>query len=1354
VRTLKNTAKALLATAILAVPTLSANAVTEERFFLFWNDWQGFGVLGSDVVVGQLDGGLPNLDHIAWNGATIWPIVYPIFLDANNDPIDDRQFFYTSHATATLGAVGARNPSFGNSPLGPVLGWAPESTMLVGGYGSRFSLTNGTVVGFNFTGMYYSLMMMTDQAFANAAIDDYRQYWQDYVDRYTDGFGVVFPPASALHPNFTAIQPYRVATVVNLPFTQGGDDNSLTGANLLSNILNIVATGSQATFIAAAGNEGDNPDLEDNDPNYGSVLAPATAANVIAVGFTETGRQGQRDDDSSQGPSGYRDRRVDFNLIPPDFPTLGEIPSESPLERVRSGVDIVAPGVELELPGSFTVNALDNTAFIKGWTGSSMSSSIVTGAVALLHDIHRKRYFAFNPSDPDGEFSPRAVLPPLVTRAILLNSANREQGFNAAPAPGGADNIQSTSSPLDDQLGAGRLDMRRLLNQYLATPSLGGYQDLKAGDSRILAKRRRQTFTDPTDPALASENTYALTDIDGEPILFAGTDPSVASITTFRFPGQEEGRPGGLRDALASGTTSKSNTPSSRKTNSDAFTSLSDIIHPSDSLTRQAQLIPPGDDDTDFGSNSGGLGSPGSVGLTGGDTEVVGGGASGGGGGGFTGNINPSAPIGVLYSAGWDHGMLGTGELDIPMGLITEGSSISVTLTWNEHMVIDSRLVDLIRDSLNPTNLRAASDAQSNDIMHRAASMGVPVPELGSQDALELLFPGAKKYQKTSPLDPASFKPSVMGGYKVSPTNPPPGFDPAFNDDLDSFFDPTTNIGRVDKAADGTLNPVGSAFAGVCYIEATIRGREVSFTGVAISNEHVLTAAHNLDTDNDALINVPDISQLTITFHGIDTDNNGIGETIRYTKNDLHPDIGVRVHPDYRGVGQIPFGPNLGFSSDLVLLTLDLNDGVNDFFALNIPFYSPSVFTQTTKLPGFELLEPGEPGYVPNDPIDVIMVGYGASGYANEGLNEASFPENGLVRRIGWNQFNDNNWVIEPGALGQFVTVFEYDFDGPPAIYGEGPLNDGLTLGNRLESIHTFGDSGGPMFEWQDSNFNGIIEWPELKIFGLNTALSNGTAPSVDQFGAAGRGVVLNPYANTAMDNWINLTLNEGPPPPLPGAPTEAVIRFNENTFAIQDLFEWELENLDLEIWRTSGDGSGFRQVAASTGEWFNTELIYIQSDPELVRLGEYFARIKYTQSMWDFGGFIFEQGLVDGKLNERQIPYVDLFEADTEYGFAFYVDLIRDVDIFGTREVSSRSADGSYTTGTEYYLKKTFKDFMGDMNADADIDGEDLGEMLALWGQKGTPGETRGDLDANGVVDIGDLAILLRNYTGSRDEE
>jgi hypothetical protein len=50
--------------------------------------------------------------------------------------------------------------------------------------------------------------------------------------------------------------------------------------------------------------------------------------------------------------------------------------------------------------------------------------------------------------------------------------------------------------------------------------------------------------------------------------------------------------------------------------------------------------------------------------------------------------------------------------------------------------------------------------------------------------------------------------------------------------------------------------------------------------------------------------------------------------------------------------------------------------------------------------------------------------------------------------------------------------------------------------------------------------------------------------------------------------------------------------------------------------------------------------------------------------------------------------------------------------------------------------------DFAADLDNDGDVDGGDLGLLLANWGKGGT-----GDLNGDGTVDGADLGLLLASW-------
>src|SRR5690606_4006085 len=100
-----------------------------------------------------------------------------------------------------------------------------------------------------------------------------------------------------------------------------------SGEGSLGQIFNVVSSMTNATIIGAAGNAGNNQAFEQIDPNQGSMAAPASAHNVIAVGYTDTGLVGQQVLESSRGAQATSDWRVQgAGLLPPD----ADYPLESP----------------------------------------------------------------------------------------------------------------------------------------------------------------------------------------------------------------------------------------------------------------------------------------------------------------------------------------------------------------------------------------------------------------------------------------------------------------------------------------------------------------------------------------------------------------------------------------------------------------------------------------------------------------------------------------------------------------------------------------------------------------------------------------------------------------------------------------------------------------------------------------------------------------------------------------------------------------------------------------------------------------------------------------------------------------
>ncbi len=135
----------------------------------------------------------------------------------------------------------------------------------------------------------------------------------------------------------------------------------------------------------------------------------------------------------------------------------------------------------------------------------------------------------------------------------------------------------------------------------------------------------------------------------------------------------------------------------------------------------------------------------------------------------------------------------------------------------------------------------------------------------------------------------------------------------------------------------------------------------------------------------------------------------------------------------------------------------------------------------------------------------LVLAGYGASGNGTAGV---SVGPGTSVKRTGRNALD----VLAPAvdSSGKVSSFFEYDFDGPS---GNGPLG-GPTLGNALETMVAYGDSGGPAF---------VAVGASLQVLGINTfaATAQANQPVTYIFGEFGGGIVA---ADPRFAAWLQAT--------------------------------------------------------------------------------------------------------------------------------------------------------------------------------------------------------------------------------------
>jgi len=194
-----------------------------------------------------------------------------------------------------------------------------------------------------------------------------------------------------------------------------------TGNTVFSLVYDYLANACGVTAVVAAGNSGHAP---------GTVGAPANGWNVIAVGATD----GEAANEavcgfSSGGPTGS------FDL---------------PSSRIKP--DIVAPGLSLRLPTTG-----GSTAFATG-SGTSFAAPIVAASAGLLIDMGK---------DTGRSTDPRVI------KTVLLNSAEKLDGWSQHSAVNPTTGTLINYTPLDERQGAGRVDLAAAYQQYHAAEGDG-----------------------------------------------------------------------------------------------------------------------------------------------------------------------------------------------------------------------------------------------------------------------------------------------------------------------------------------------------------------------------------------------------------------------------------------------------------------------------------------------------------------------------------------------------------------------------------------------------------------------------------------------------------------------------------------------------------------------------------------------------------------------------------------------------------------------------------------------------------------------------------------------------------------
>jgi len=730
---------------------------------IIWTDLDGDGfrdreetetvfqaITGAGVTVGMIEPAHPLINvrpndpnapfehHIAFNGIDHRRIWYPFEgMDSGEvstvrreiAPRDEQGFllFPTSHhqhATAVAGAIAARNNALQGdiTSIGPVTGIAPNVQLLSGALltsSDPEDPTLGTNEGLTVEAFLFTLAAMTDLDFTGDGQGD-------YIEPLAEWYGV---------------EPWQPASVINISFGRARTIEQRAGEDVFARLCDIIARKTNTLIIAAAGDEGENGMLDDEENEAGRVASPAAAHNVIAVGRTGSGDDSDSvADESSFGPQvrynwihkdldgnfylevpggseGEDNDYSDINFLddmdprdPPDQ-TLQLFPdnnNENP-DGVRPGIDIVAPGTLIELPGNLTLpqGQLGLATTWTGFEGTSFASAIVTGAVALMQEYGDAWEYSTDP---------------LVLRAVLLNSADKPDRWDNDSTPDPVNNF-STSTPqgLDGEFGAGVLDFERLFLQYRTTA--GGYPDLGPAKQEVIRNsifplfRRDPNIEEPNAgefgtvgfmpvaAPLRSEGRYFETFISGSgadvPRAYLYTDPEFAMVTFYDDP------TAATMMAIAPPTDNTSPTDDASPT-----------LTPDDGGGfRSYSAQPIAGDRYDFGSVGGGnsnSGRVGGIGGPGGRTGTTGtgdgvgprpgGGGDGGGidGGNSSGALRPcTSPVeSRCVRTGWDIGRVGVGTILLPIGGLPQGSDVTATLVWHRIEEIDDSVYEELLDGV------------------------------------------------------------------------------------------------------------------------------------------------------------------------------------------------------------------------------------------------------------------------------------------------------------------------------------------------------------------------------------------------------------------------------------------------------------------------------------------------------------------------------------------------------------------------------------------------------------------------------------------------------------------------------